>query len=63
MVEKYKDGNPYWVNVTKTIALSAFSHDHFLSKLHEIFCVWSEIDAGQIISNKITYKVFQTNSN
>ena len=50
MVEKYQDGNPYWVNV----ALQAFSRGHFLLKLHGMFCIWSEIDAGQIISNKIT---------
>ena len=27
------------------------------------FCIWSEIDMGQIISNKLTYNVSQKNQN
>ena len=29
MVEKYQDGNSYWVNVTKTFALQAFLRGYF----------------------------------
>ena len=61
MAETHQDGNPYKTNVTKTFALSVFSRAHFKSKLHGVFCVWSQIDIGEIIFNKIVNMVSQKN--
>ena len=63
MAGTHQDGNPYQTNVTKTFALQAFSRGHFLSKLHGVFCVWSEIATAKMILKNISKKVSQKNQN
>ena len=63
MAGTHQDGNPYWTNVTKTFALEDFSHAQCLSKLHGVFCVWSEIATGKMILENISKKVSQKNQN